>query len=480
MHIRLSPLDHSVFLLRLLRLFKIMAGMAHTLLNLWNLIRLQKLSKFLQRTSLLCLFLISPVIYSACPDLTPYYQGNNTDWSALEQNLLVLMPECLESSEYFALLGDAQINNGDIAESLETLERALLLEPTNGAAQIDYAQALFLQGQLFAALELNSLLLLREDLPATAKPLLQQRQQTWQALTRQSSILFDVMAGYDNNLNSAPDPSQITLTLSGEPILLTLDSKFRPVSGPYLNLRLAGRYRQLAPQHQHNWLAQVRSRVSEDSQSDTIQLDTRYAFVRPDRRHSYQLNAGISHLLFGGSPLYTAVETTARYSPDSSLRCKPYYDLALQYQLFHDNSRLNGVEGKASSGFNCPFDSSWGRQQLSFELGLLENTAVKAGRLGGNRSGYQLNLNWQLPVPTGQIISQLSHTRLIDRDGYNPLLANGAERWIERSYLLIQYRRQLSSRSAFVINLFHQNQRSNIELFQSIDTTAEIGISLAL
>jgi len=457
-----------------------MAGMAHTLLKRWNLSRLQKLPRFLQRTSQLCLFLASPVIYGACPDLTTYYQGSDTDWPALEQSLLLLMPECLESSEFFALLGAAQVNSGEIAESLETLERALLLEPANGAAQIDYAQALFLQGQLFAALELNSQLLLRDDLPSSLQPLLQQRQQSWEALTRQSSLQLDLLAGYDNNLNSAPDSSQITLTLSGEPVLLALNSKFRPVSGPYLNLRFAGRYRQLAPQHQHNWLLQTRGRVSEDSQSDTIQLDTRYALVRPDRRHSYQLNAGLSHLLFGGSPLYTAAETSGRYVPETSMRCKPYYDLALQYQLYHDNSRLNGVEGKASGGFNCPYESSWGRQRLSFELGLLENTAVKAGRLGGDRSGFQFNINWQIPVPTGEIISQFSHTRMKDLDGYSPLLANGAERWVERSYLLVQYRRQLSSRSAFMINLFHQNQHSNIELFQSIDTTVEIGLSLAL
>jgi len=420
------------------------------------------------------------VAYGVCPDLTLYFPGNDADWPALEQRLLVLMPECLESSGFFALLGAAQVNSGNIAESLETLERALLLEPDNGAAQIDYSQALFLQGQLFAALELNGQLLLNEDLPATLQPFLEQRQQSWEALTRQSSLQLDLLAGYDNNLNSAPDPSQITLTLSGEPVLLALSSKFRPVSGPYLNFRLAGRYRQLAPQHQHNWQMQARGRVSEDSQSDTMQFDTRYAFVRPDRRHSFQVNAGLSHLLFGGSPLYTATDTSVRYMPDSRLNCKPFYGLALQHQLYHDNSRLNGVEGKVNLGTNCPLNSSWGRQQLSFDLGILENSATKADRLGGNRSGYQFNAFWQFSLVSGEILSQFSHTRMKDRNGYNLLLANGAERWIERSYLLVQYRRQLSSRSALMINLFHQNQRSNIELFQSIDTTVEIGLSLAL
>ena len=436
--------------------------------------------KILQRILQLLLLLISPSVVADCPDLTLYYPGNNADWPALEQSLLPLMPECLESSEYFALLGAAQVNSGNVAESLETLERALLLEPDNSGAKIDYAQALYLQGQLFAALELNSQLLLRGDLPANVRPLLQSRQQSWQALTRQSFLQLDLLAGYDNNLNSAPDPNQITLTLSGEDVILALNEEFRPVSGPYLNFRLAGRYRQLEPQHQNNWLLQARGRVSEDSQSDLLQFDSRYAFVRPDRRHSYQLTAGFSHLFFGGSPLYTAADVSGRYQPDSRFSCKPYYGLDLQQQLFHNDSSLNGLEGKASTGINCPFNSALGRQQLSFEMGLLENAAMKNGRPGGSRDGWQFNASWQFSTSAGEILSQLSHTRLEDEDGYNPLLENGAKRWVDRSYFLLQYRRQLSTRSALMLNLFHQKQHSNIELFRSIDTTIEIGLSLAL
>ena len=51
--------------------------------------------------------------------------------------------------------GAAQLNNGKVAEAAESLERALLLEPDNGAAQVDYAQVLYLQGDLFSALAMN-------------------------------------------------------------------------------------------------------------------------------------------------------------------------------------------------------------------------------------------------------------------------------------------------------------------------------------
>ena len=446
-----------------------------------NFSRLSQLSRALKPVVIILLLLGAWQSAAAdCPDLTPYYPGANPDWRALRNQLTVMLPQCLESAEFYALFGAAQLNSGDVAESLESLERALLLNPVNGAAQIDYAQALYLQGDIFAALELNSRLLLREDLPANLRGVLETRQQNWRSMTRQSIVQLDVLAGYDENLNSAPDAGEITLTLSGEDVVLALNPDFRPVSGPYLNMRLGARFRQLAPDFQHNWLVEARGRISEDSQSDQLQLDTRYAFVRPGRRHSWQLDAGLSHLSFGGTPLYTATETAARYLPFSDWRCKPYYGLAVQHQLFHDNSRLNGLESKASAGLNCPLQAGRDSQQLTLELALLENSAIKANRPGGDRQGWRANMAWRLPLGNGELISQLSHTRLNDNDEYNPLLAGGAERWLERSYLLLQFRRRLTNEMTLLVNFFHQDQRSNIELFDNTDTTFEVGFSILL
>ena len=71
-------------------------------------------------------------------------------------------------------------------------------------------------------------------------------------------------------------------------------------------------------------------------------------------------------------------------------------------------------------------------------------------------------------------------TRLDDQDGYNPLLESGADRWLARTYVLMQYHRRLTSDTMLLFNFFHQLQRSNIELFDNDDTTVEVGISLAL
>ena len=432
-------------------------------------------------TSLLYTLILVAGTARACPDLSIYYAQGEENWSALAAQLGSLMPECLENSEFFALYGAAQLNSGAFDDALESLERALLLNPDNGAAQIDFAEALFLQGQIFPALELNTQLLQRADLPANLQPLLADRQQEWRSLTRQHVLDVDLLAGYDSNLNGAPDPGQITLTLSGEPVILNLNPEFRPISGPYLNVRLGSRYRALSPESQHNWNTQLRGRLSEDTESDLLQFDTRYSFIKPGRERSWQLDGGLSNLFFGGSVLYTATEGRFRYVGANRGVCRPYFAIAAQHQLFHDQSELNAVESKASGGVSCPLRFARGDQLLSAEFSLLNNSAIKARRPGGNRGGWQFSADWQYLLPTGSLTAQINHTELNDRDGYSPLLAGGAERWLNRSFALIQYRRplsQLGSNTSLLVNLFHQRQRSNIELFDSIDSTFEVGLSM--
>lgn len=431
----------------------------------------------------LLVFSTSAITLSAqtqCPDLSSYYSsGNSTDWQQISEQLAPLQAQCLNNAEYYALYGAAELNRGNAAEAAELLERSLLLNPDNGAAQIDYSQALFVQGQLFPALEINAQLLAREDLPSNLRPGIEERQQYWRSFTRDRDVSFDLLAGYDNNLNSAPDSNLITLTLSGESIPLELSSDFQATSGPYLNFRLGGRFRQLAPLHQQNWLFDVRGRFSEDTGSDLLQLDGRYAFIKPSRRHSWQVNGGVSHLLFGGNSLFTAANLNVLYQPPTTTTCRPYLGLALQNQLFSNQNRLNALEGKASAGLNCPLQIGNRSHQISGEISALRNNAANSSRPGKDRDGWQFNMAWRFPALHGEIISQLNYTELEDAAGYSPLLANGAKRWLRRSYGLIQYRRALRSNLTLLANLFHQDQDSNLELFTSVDTTFEIGISYA-
>ena len=433
------------------------------------------------RCSLLSITLLLPLSAQACPDLSAFYEyGEDAEsQAALEIALTPLMQECLRSSEYFALYGALRMEAGDLAESLELLERALLLDANNGAALIDYAQALYLRGQLFSALDLNGQLLAKEEVPANIRNLVQTRERQWRAQTRQHGFGADVLAGYDNNLNGAPSPSQITLTLSGEPVILTLNPEYQPIRGPYLNLRLGGQFRQLAADHQQNLTAEVRGRVSEDTGSDLVQFETRYNYLKPKRDHAWQFGGAMSQLFFGGNSLYSAAEGNVRYQHTLNSNCTRNVAFATQYQNYNDQSNLNSIESKLGAGLSCTTEFIGKPSALGLELSLLNNTALSTGRPGRHRNGWQLNLDWQYPILKGVLSSQLNHTELRDTQGYSELLSNGAQRWLKRSYLLVQYRQAIYSNTALVINAYHQHQSSNIELFDSLDTTLELGISLS-
>ncbi|CAE7163531.1 cyaA [Symbiodinium microadriaticum] len=414
-----------------------------------------------------------------CPDLSAYYPGESPDWTSTQSQLALIFEQCLTSSEYFALSGAALLNSGQLDQAMESLERALMLDPDNGAAMLDYAQALLMDGQLFAAIEANELLLQREDVPSNLVTALSQRQDDWESLTRQTSWQVDVMGGYDDNLNGAPDSDLITLTLSGESVLLGLSPEFQAISGPFLNLRFLGRHRRLEPDKQHNFLGELRGRLSEHSASDLLQLSTRYNLVRADGRNSWQFNSGLNHLFFAGSALFTGTDAGFRYQFNENNGCRPYYSGALQHQLWHEQSRLNGLEAKLGLGSNCTvFGAS--NQRINGEISVLHNAELKNDRLGGSREGWQFALDWQYALPRGVLSAQYNHTRLRDRRGYSPLLSNNARRDTERNSFLIQYRENfpvLSPSAVLLINLYHQDQSSNLELFRTEDTSIEVGIS---
>ena len=428
---------------------------------------------------LLLAILLMPAAADACPDISRFLRvpGESSDWLAISEELEPLFDQCLSSSAYFAVRGAAQLNTGRLTEAIESLERALLLNPDNGAAMVDYAQALLEDGQLFAAIEANRLVLEREDAPDGLVSQLQSRQRDWGSLTRQTSYQIDLVGGFDDNLNGGPDEDLIALTLAGEPILLTLSQSLRAASGPFGNLRALMRHRRLTPARQHDFLGHVSGRLSEDSASDILQASARYSQTVAARQHSWQVGVGLNHLAFGGKSLFTGVDTRLRYQLRQGKRCRPFFSGALQHQTWHGQSLLNGVESKLSVGGDC---SAVGRpsQRLGLETSVLYNAAVNSRRLGGNRAGWQFRLQWQVAVAGALISAQLDHTTLEDQRGYSQLLADNARRRVSRNSVLLQYRRQMSVAGAdLLINFYHQDQGSSLSLFRTDDTSLEFGLS---
>ena len=438
-----------------------------------------------------------------CPNLTVYYPAvyfaNNpltaqtppdegarerAQWTQLAATLADIQASCLRSSEYYALLGAAQLNSAQLEPASESLERALLLDPNNGAAQIDFASALFASGQLFPALQLNDALLARADLPEELRETLISRDEEWRRNTRQHTLQLDLLAGYDNNLNGAPGSDQITLTLSGEPVLLSLNTDLQLQEGAFANVQLSSRHQKLNANDQRSWTNEVRGRLSQDTTSDLLQFDTRYSLIKPTRRRTVQWEAGASSLFFGGSALYTAAQTRFRYQTNSQRQCAPVFEIASQYQRFHSQMALDAWESKATLGANCVAATKSGAViRYGFDGGYISNRALDSRRPGDDRDGWQVNARIQRALFGGELTAQASYTKLNDDEEYSSILANGASRWQKRNQVLIQHRTPLrvgNKNALFMVNLYHQDQASNIELFELTDTAIELGISIAL
>ena len=415
-----------------------------------------------------------------CPDLQPYYPASNPApqeaWQSRLPQIEALLESCLQSAEYFALLGAARLNSGQVAAAVEALERALLLQPSHGAAQIDYAEALYLSGQLFPALELNQTVLGRDDLPAPLRPVIEARQQFWRGQTRRRQLSLEATAGYDSNLNNAPTRGDLTLTFGGTPVTLSVDPQFRPVEGSFGNLRAAGQWQWLTPDHQHDLMATVRSRYTGSGATALSQGQWRYGFSRPSRDKVWTANLGSNHMNFGGKALYSVGEGLLTLGWNTPGRCQPALGGGLQTLHYHGQRVMDGLEASLTASLGCRFAS--GRQQLRLDLGGLHNRARSADRPGGDRSGWNLRLGWQYESGRHLWSALYSHASVRDQRGYSPLLANDATRRLGNRVLLLRYQWGFGESAAVVLGLTHQAQSSNLQPFQNRGTATEVGLLL--
>ena len=81
-----------------------------------------------------------------------FYEDLESEPVAIVEALESILDRCYTNSEYFALTGAAYLEMGDLLRALESLERALLLDPRNGSAAVDFAEVLYSQGQVSSCL----------------------------------------------------------------------------------------------------------------------------------------------------------------------------------------------------------------------------------------------------------------------------------------------------------------------------------------
>ena len=416
----------------------------------------------------------------ACQDFSDFYRAIDDEFQLVESQLLPLLEECSENSEYFSLLGTVQLRSGDFFAALENLERALLLNPDNGSALVDYAEVLFQQGQVSSAVEINAQLLSREDLPADLVQAIADRQRRWRSLMSETSSILGVSVGYDNNLNSAPMGRQLALTLSGQSVVLDVSPEFLAAGGTYANLA-AGIARTSAGRDISSRVSgQVRGRFGENSSYEVLQASSQFAFTQSGDNPRWNAALGFDHLNYGGNDIFSSSTIRASYLARQGKACGIYPRLAIQYQHFHTQESLSGIESSLGVGVDCRLPIGKTVNRLAVEVSALTNRALKGSRLGQDRNGWQVNLAWRRQLGPGQASAQYSFTDLNDDEGYSPIFDDGARRHESLSSVYLQYAvptRRLGAAAQIVTSVSYYNQDSTVGLFRTQGANVEIGIN---
>ena len=416
----------------------------------------------------------------ACPSLRNFYDLLENDPTALIESLDEILEQCYGNSEYFALEGAAYLSLGDLLRALENLERALLLDPSNGSAAVDFAEVLYRQGQVISALEINSQLLLREDLPDDLREAISRRQRHWQGDTSQHSFSLGTSVGYDNNLNSAPIAERLALTLSGNPVLLDVSSDFRAAGAAYARVTGGATILSVGQDVNSRLTGSITGRFSEESDYDLIQGSARYRLSDASDVSRWNTTFGLDHLIWGGNTVFSSATIRASFLFQDLGACRIYSRLALQYQKYKAQDLLSGYEYFLGPGSECELFIAGEPNRIGFELGALRNSAEYSSRLGGDREGWQGNLFWQRNLGVGQLIGQYQFTEFNDEEGYSLLFKNGISRQEHLHSVYFSYVRPLKSfgRTAQIVGTAaYHNQDSSIALFRTRGASVEFGVT---
>ncbi|QFY88991.2 hypothetical protein D5125_05600 [Magnetovirga frankeli] len=420
------------------------------------------------------LLVLAAPVQAACPDLLAVSApADRAGWLSLRDRLLRLQGPCLDRPEYYALLGAAELHLGRISQALLALERSLMLLPDQGGALMDYAEALYHSGDLAGARALNRQLQGRSDLPPGVAEVLARREQLWRPrIVRRKGVQLGAFSGFDSNLNSGADLDRLTLTLPDGPAELWLIGDNRPVSGAFVRLQGLGFWQEQRERRLDSLRLGLSGRLSEHGASNQWQLQGSFQQQRALDFGLWDWGLYLSHLNYGGSPLYSQAGLNTRLLWDRPGLCQPLLAANLERQLFAEDEVLDGTELRLGLGGQC----RWGKQRLELRLDGLSNRAEDGQRPGGDRTGWALEAQWHRPLLGGSLLLQGSVGRSQDESGYSPLLSAGARRRLDRAELTLQFVRPLDKQRSWVLSLGHYRQQSNLPLFDTDSTQIELGV----
>lgn len=406
---------------------------------------------------------------------------------ALLQRLEALRQPCMNHGAYLAMLGALWLEEGEPAQALLWLERSLLLDPTALGTQADHALALAALGETAARDALAREWRERTDippalrqrlalgpeansrtkgngpapLPSTIKP-----PDGWVSY-REASLV----GGYETNLDHSPRLDEITITPPGGPQTEPLLTPLRPRRGPALIGDMAW---QLA-----------RSPVVGTVFQTGIQGSVRHAPGNSGTDWHHLQWAGVASQRWGpwraqlhGHATWVGGALNEPYrlarlgmSIDrEAIGCSHRLTVEGEVRRLRTTRSADGQTTVTAWNSLCPLtllgsDSAIG---IAGRIGI--DRADDPTRPGGDQRHASVGLRLLSTLGGGiRLDATLRATRVLDSEGYSPLLENGATRRLHQTQLTLELSKPLQLRWLYGAEALVQfqagRQSSNLVIF---------------
>ena len=389
------------------------------------------------------------------------------------QRLKTLEGVCANRADYYAYRGLVALQQNQPAVAVEWLERALLLDPQLAGVQVDYARALALSGDKAAAANLARELLNRPDLPATVAAWLPGQYRDW-ALDEAWVARFSVatLAGYETNLNSAPQNPFITLTLGSGDLQMQLSPQYLARQGAAAQIVASGVVGKETGTDALAVVGQVQARGSNYGDTSYQQADLAVLWHHALEQGGTLLRTDLVSLRYAGQELYQSV----RLEPDYEFKpwgvCQPRLGVLYNAYVYPVSPELDGRYVGLVGGGTCVV----GENQWRAQLGGGHDAAAYSNRPGGAERVTELSLGWNRPLGRGSVDVQTLWGHIRDDQGYSPLLASGATRDVTHQYLKLEYDHPLTAAWEFLVYGEINQQQSNVSLFSVTDHAIYTGL----
>lgn len=410
-----------------------------------------------------------------------------SDRRVLLQRLELARPACITHAAFLAALGALWLEENEPAQALLWLERALLLDPDLLGAQADHALALAALGDASARDALALRWQQRVDVPPALRERLAMRPLARPGQTQKDPEVdhpgprwlfyreVSLVAGHETNLDHSPRLSELTLTPpNSEPQTLPLLEPVVPRRGGAL---LGDLSIQLAHSPSAGLVLQTGLLVSARHSPDERETDWHHvqiAAAASQRWGLWRSQLQITATDVGGASndryrLYRGGLSLER----EALGCGHRLSVEAESRKHRDTPRADGRTTGLLWNSLCPLvgASNW---TWGIAARMSRDVPPDPERAGGEQRQHSLGLRASGPlIASLRLDVGLRLIRLVDDEGYSPLLENNARRRIDQAQLSIELSRPLSvfggssgNGSDWVLQLQRTRQSSNLVIFR--------------